>query len=48
MISLARCHRLSPVIQKVGKAIHWMNHYLVDKPIGFIGTYLLDSDLSGG
>ena len=38
------CHRLSPVIQKTCNAIHWMNHYLVDKPNGFINTYPLTWD----
>ena len=40
--------QLAPVVQKVDSAIHWINHYPVDKAIGFRTTYPLDSDLSGG
>ena len=38
----------APVAQKVGNAIHRMNHYPVDSAIGFPNTYPLDSDLSCG
>ena len=38
----------APVVQKVDSAIHRINHYPVDKAIGFRTTYPLDSDLSGG
>ena len=41
------CH-LAPVVQKVDSAIHRINHYPVDNPIGFPNTYPLDSDLSSG
>jgi len=36
------------VVQNVDSAIHWINLYPVDNPIGFPNTYLLDCDLSGG
>ena len=39
---------LAPVVQNVGNAIHWINHYSLDSVIGFPNTYPLDSDLSGG
>ena len=39
---------LAPVVQKVDKAIHWINLYPLDSAIGFPNTYPLDSDLSGG
>ena len=39
---------LIPVIQKVDSAIHGINYYAVDNAIGFLTTYLLNSDLSGG
>ena len=38
----------APVVQKVVKAIHWINLYPVHKAIGFPSAYPLDSDLSGG
>ena len=38
----------APVVQKVDKAIHWINLYPRDSAIGFPDTYPLDSDLSGG
>ena len=38
----------APVVQKVDKAIHWINLYPLDSAIGFPNTYPLDSDLSGG
>ena len=36
------------VVQKVGNAICGINHYPLDTAIGFLNTYQLDSDLSGG
>ena len=39
---------LGPVVQKVDRAIRWINHYPVDGAIGFCNTCSLDSDLSGG
>ena len=38
----------APVVQKVDSAIHWINHYTVDNTIGFVNTFPLDSNLSGG
>ena len=38
----------APVVQKVDSAIHRINLYPVDNPIGFPNTYPLDSDLSSG
>ena len=35
-----------PVVQKVDNAIHQINSYPLDSPIGFSVTYPLDSDLS--
>ena len=40
--------RQAPVVQKVDKAIHWINLYPLDSTIGFPNTYPLVSDLSGG
>ena len=37
----------APVVQKVGSAIHRINHYPVDSTVGFANAYRLDSDLSG-
>ena len=37
-----------PVVQKVNRAIHRINHYPVDNAIGFPSTYPLESDLTGG
>ena len=34
----------APVVQKVDCAIHWINLYPLDNPIGFPNTYLLDGD----
>ena len=39
---------LAPVVQKVDRAIRWINLYPVDNIIGFPNIYQLDSDLSGG
>ena len=39
---------LAPVVQKVDNAIHRINHYPLDSAIGFVITYPLISDLSGG
>ena len=36
------------VVQKVDRAIRWINLYPVGNAIGFPNTYPLDSDLSGG
>ena len=30
----------APVVQKVDSAIHWINHYPVDNPVGFRTNYL--------
>ena len=38
----------APVVQKVDRAIQWINLYPVDNAIGFPNTHPLDSDLSGG
>ena len=38
----------APVVQKVDSAIHGINYYAVDNAIGFLTTYLLNSDLSRG
>ena len=38
----------APVVLKVDNAIHRINHYPVNRAIGFPNTYPLDSDLSGG
>ena len=35
------------MVQKVDKAIYWINLYPVDSTIGFPNTYPMDSDLSG-
>ena len=42
------CSHLSPVVQIVDNAIHWINHYPLNSVIGFPITYPLDSDLFGG
>ena len=34
---------LAPVVKKVDKAIHWINHYPLDIAIGFAITYPVDS-----
>ena len=39
---------LAPVVQKVGNAIHRINHYPVVSVACLVNIYLLDSDLSGG
>jgi len=39
---------LDPVDQKVDNTMHWINLYAVDNAIGFLNTYPLESDLSGG
>ena len=39
---------LGPVVQRLGNAIHRINHYPVDSAVCFANTYPLDSDLSGG
>ena len=39
---------LDPVVQKVDRAIHWINHYPVGNTMEFVNTYPLDSGLSGG
>ena len=38
----------TPVVQKVGYTIHWINLYPLNSPTGFPNTctYLLDSDLT--
>ena len=38
----------APVVEKVNSGIHRINQYTVDNTIGFVNTYPLDSDLSGG
>ena len=37
-----------PVVQKLNNTIHWINLYAVNKTIGFLDSYPMDSDLSGG
>ena len=37
----------APVVQKMDNAILSINLFSVDKAIGFLNTYPLDSDLSG-
>ena len=34
------------IVQKMNNAIHRINIYPLDSAIGFLNTYLLDSDLS--
>ena len=36
------------VVQRLDRAILWLNPYPVDSAINFPNTYPLDSDLSGG
>ena len=43
-----RVSKLTPVVQEVDSAIHWINHYPADNTLDFVNTYPLDSDLSGG
>ena len=38
----------APVVQRLGNAIHRINHYPVDSVVCFVNTYPLDSDLSAG
>ena len=38
----------APAVQTLDSAIHRIDHYPVDRVIGFPNTYALDSDLSGG
>ena len=38
----------APVVQTLGSAILWINHYPAVSVIDFHNTYPLDSDLSGG
>lgn len=40
--------RLSPVVQSLDNALHWINHYPVDSAVCFVNIYPLDRDLSGG
>ena len=37
---------LAPVVQKVDKATHQINHSTLDSAIGFARVYPLDSDFS--
>ena len=37
----------APVVQKVDKAIHWINLYPLDSAIGFPNTYPLDFEQPG-
>ena len=39
---------LAPVVQRLDKTIHWINHYPADSVVCFVNIYPLDSDLSGG
>ena len=39
---------LAPVLQRLDKTIHWINHYPADSVVCFVNIYPLDSDLSGG
>ena len=34
---------LTPVVRKMDRAIHWINHYPLDSAIGFPNTYPIDS-----
>ena len=36
------------LFKKVDNAIHWINHFPVEKALRFSITYPVDSDLSGG
>ena len=48
-VSVINVHvTLSPVVQKVDKAVHRTNHYPLDSAIGFAMSYPLGIDLSGG
>ena len=35
-------------VRRVDNTIHWINVYSLNDAIGFLDTYPLDSDLSGG
>ena len=35
-------------VRRVNSTIHWVNYYPKDSAIGFLTTFPLDSDLSGG
>ena len=35
-------------VQRVDNTMHWINVYPLNDVIGFLDTYPLDSDLSGG
>ena len=48
MFYASNIKRLGPVVQRLGNAIHRINHYPVDSVVCFANTYPLDSDLSGG
>ena len=47
VISFAKNIRQAPVVRRLDKAIHRINHYPVDSVVCFVNTYPLDSDLSG-
>ena len=38
----------SPFVRKRDDTVNRKNHYLVEKVVCFVSTYLLESDLSGG
>ena len=38
----------APVVGRVDRAIHYINHYPLGNSIDFASVYPLDSDLSGG
>ena len=44
----ARGSCVKRIVQKVDNTIQRINLYLVENTIGFLDTYPLDSDLSGG
>ena len=39
---------LALAVEKVDRAIHWINLYTVDTAVAYPNAYPLDSDLSGG
>ena len=48
VVNTSNSHSLqAPNVQKVGSAIHRINHYPVDNTIGFANAYPLDSNLYG-
>ena len=38
----------APVVQRVDRVIHWINHYPLDNSIVFASVFPLNNDLSSG